>query len=341
MSGPFQIHGGFLLVQIHFCDKMKSQRPLAVTKRVHREKRDMAPTQWGEVRVTIPHQAQEALANFLMERGSSGILVEDGKEKEGFEIIKAYFPFPLMIGAQSISRYLEAIREFFPEICPSGVEIRVVADRDWMTGWRAFFKASQPGRRIVVKPPWIRLRSRGMIIIDIEPGMAFGTGTHSTTRLCLRALEKTITGGYDLPLRGGGTPHSVLDVGMGSGILSIAAAKLGARRVLGIDVDQRAIDNARGNIRINKLGGRIRMRKATISQIGEQFDLVVANIDAKTIEEMRFSLMDRVAAGGTLILSGVLDGEVDLLRKLFTDGSFALMEVSQEDGWACVVFKRA
>ena len=128
---------------------------------------------------------------------------------------------------------------------------------------------------------------------------------------------------------------------MGSGILSIAAAKLGARRVLGIDVDQRAIDNARGNVRINKLGGRIRMKKATSSQIGEQFDLVVANIDAKTIEEMRFSLMDRVAAGGALILSGVLDGEVDLLRKLFTNGSFALMEVSQEDGWACVVFKRA
>jgi ribosomal protein L11 methyltransferase len=300
----------------------------------------MAPTQWGEVKVTIPKQAQEALANFLMERGSSGIVIEDAEEKEGFEIIKAYFPFPLMIEAQSISRYLEAIREFFPEICPSGVEIHFVVDKDWMTRWRAFFKASQPGRRIVVKPPWIKLRSNGKIVIDIEPGMAFGTGTHSTTRLCVRALEKALTSGYDLPLKGGGTPRSVLDVGMGSGILSIAAAKLGARSVLGIDVDQRAIDNARGNIRINKLGGRIRMKKATISQIGEQFDLVVANIDAKTIEEMRFFLMDRVVAGGTLILSGVLDGEVDLLRKLFTDGSFALMEVSQEDGWACVVLKR-
>ena len=320
---------------------MKSQSLLAVTNWEHRKKRDMAPTQWGEVRVTIPKQAQEALTNFLMERGSSGIVIEDAEGREGFEIIKAYFPFPLMIEAQFISRYLEAIREFFPEICPSGVEIRFVVDRDWMLRWKAFFKASQPGRRIVVKPPWIRLRSKGVIVIDIEPGMAFGTGTHATTRLCLRALEKTLTGGYDLPRRGGRAPNSVLDVGMGSGILSIAAAKLGSRHVLGIDVDQRAIDNARGNIRINKLSGRIRMRKATIFQIGEQFDLVVANIDAKTIEEMRFFLMDRVAAGGTLILSGVLDGEVDLLRKLFTDGSFALMEVSQEDGWACVVLKRA
>ena len=301
----------------------------------------MAPTQWGEVRVIIPKQAQEALTNFLMERGSSGIVIEDVEEKEGFEIIKAYFPFPLTIEAQSISRYLEAIKEFFPEICPSGVEIRFVVDRDWMTRWRAFFKASQAGRRVVVKPPWIQLRSKGKIVIDIEPGMAFGTGTHSTTRLCVRALEKAITGGYDLPLRGGGTPCSVLDVGTGSGILSIAAAKLGARRVLGIDVDQRAIDNARGNIRINKLGGRIRVKKAIISQIGEQFDLVVANIDAKTIEEMRFFLKDRVAAGGALILSGVLDGEVGLLRKLFTDGDFALIEISQEDGWACVVLRRA
>jgi ribosomal protein L11 methyltransferase len=333
--------GGFLLEEIHFCDKMKSQRLLAVTNVEHRKKKDVGPTQWGEVRVTIPKEAQEALTNFLMEKGSSGIIIEEPEGKDGFEIVKAYFPFPLMIEAQSISRYLEAIREFFPEIYPSGVEIRFVADRDWMMGWRAFFKVSKPGRRIVVKPPWIRVRSRGMVVIDIEPGMAFGTGTHSTTRLCLRALEKAFTSGYDLPRRGRRAPQSVLDVGMGSGILSIAAAKLGARHVLGIDVDQRAIDNARGNIRINKLSGGIRMKRATVSQIGEQFDVVVANIDAKTIEEMRFSLWDRVAAGGTLILSGVLGGQVGLLRELFPDGSFTFMEVTQEKGWACVVFMRA
>jgi len=301
----------------------------------------MTPTQWGEVRVTIPKEAQEALANFLMERGSSGIVIEDAEGREGFEIVRAYFPHPLMIEAQFITRYLEAIREFFPEIYPSGVEIRSIADRDWMTGWRAYFKASQPGMRIVVKPPWVRLRSKGMIVIDIEPGMAFGTGNHSTTRLCIRALENALTGVYDPPRRGRRIPRSVLDVGMGSGILSIAAAKLGALHVLGIDIDQKAIDNARENVRINKLGGRIRMRKATISQIGEQFDLVVTNIDAKTIEEMRVSLMERVVAGGTLILSGVLDGDVGLLKKLFPDGSFTLVEISQEEGWACVVLKRA
>lgn len=300
----------------------------------------MAPTQWAEIRVTIPKEAQEALANFFMERGSSGIVIEELEGKEGFEITKAYFPSPVMIEAQSISHYLEAISEFFPGICPSGVDIRFVADRDWMICWKAFFKASQPGRRIVVKPPWIRLTSGGMIAIDIEPGMAFGTGTHSTTRLCLRALEKAFTGGYNLPRRGKRAPYSVLDVGMGSGILSIAAAKLGARNVLGIDIDQRAIDNARENVRINNLSGRIRMRRATISQIREQFDLVVANIDAKTIEEMRFSLMDRVVTGGTLILSGVLDGQVDRLRKLFPEGSCTLMEVTREEGWACVVLKR-
>ncbi|MFB0507569.1 MAG: 50S ribosomal protein L11 methyltransferase [Thermodesulfobacteriota bacterium] len=335
------MEGGFLLEEIHFCDKMKSQSLLAVTNLEHRKKRDMTTTQWGEVRVTIPKEAQEALANFLMERGSSGIVIEELQGEEGSEIIKAYFPSPVMIEAQSISRYLEAIREFFPEICPSGVEIRFVDDRDWMMRWRAFFKASQAGRRIVVKPPWIRLRSRGMIVIDIEPGMAFGTGTHPTTRLCLRALEKAFTGGYDFPRRGRRAPHSVLDVGMGSGILSIAAAKLGARNVLGIDVEQRAIANARENIRINKLSGKVRIRKATISQARGQFDLVVTNIDAKTIEEMSFSLMDRVAAGGILILSGVLGGEAGLLRKLFADGPFALMEVTREKGWACLVFIRA
>ena len=333
---------GFLLEEIHLCDKMNPQSPLAVTKRGRRNKRNMAPMmKWGEVRVTIPKEAQEALANFLMERGSSGIVFEDAEEKEGFEIIKAYFPYPLMLEARSISRYLEAIREFFPEICPSDVEVHPIADKDWMTRWRAFFKPSQLGSRIVVKPPWINLRPREMIVIDIEPGMAFGTGTHPTTRLCLRALEKAFTGIRDFPRRGGKTPHSVLDVGTGSGILSIAAAKLGARHVTGTDVDQRAIDNARKNIRMNGLKGRIRVRKATISQIREQFDVVVANIDAKTIEEMRYHLMDRVSAGGTLILSGLLDGEVDLVKKLFPNGSFALAEVSLEGGWACVVLNKA
>ncbi len=321
---------------------MTSQGLWAVTKPEHRNKRHMAPTKkWGEVRITIPKEAQEAVANFLMERGSSGIIIEDEGEKEGLEIIKAYFPYPLMIEAQSISRYVEAIREFFPRICPSDIEIRPVAEKDWMTRWRTFFKASRPGRRIVVKPPWISLEPRDMIVIDIEPSMAFGTGTHPTTRLCLRALEKAFTGVYNLPLRGGRTPRSVLDVGMGSGILSIAAVKLGAWHVLGIDIDQRAIDNARENIRINRLRGRIRMRRATISQIGEQFDLVVANIDTKTIEEMRFPLMDRVAERGTLILSGILEGEVDPLRKLFPEQPFTMVEVSREDGWACVVLQRA
>ncbi|UCD72230.1 MAG: 50S ribosomal protein L11 methyltransferase [Syntrophobacterales bacterium] len=339
---PFQIQRGFLLEEIHFCDKMNSQVLWTITKREHRNKWNMGlKKKWGEVRVTIPKEAQEAFANFLMERGSTGISIEDEGEKEGFEIVKAYFPWPLMIEAQSISRYLEAIREFFPKICPSDIEVRSIAEKDWMTRWRDFFNASQPGRRIVVKPPWISLRPREMIVIDIEPGMAFGTGTHPTTRLCLRALEKALTGVYDLPRRGGRTPRSVLDVGMGSGILAIAAAKLGARHVVGIDVDQRAIDNARENIRINKLRRRIRLRKATISQIGEQFGVVVVNINAQTIKGMRDHLMERVATGGILILSGVLDGEVDLLKKLFPDGFFTLTEVSREDGWACMVLKRA
>ncbi len=333
---------GFLLEEIQFCDKMMSQALWAVTKWEYQNKSHMAPTRkWGEVRVTIPREAQEAVANFLMERGSNGIIIEDEGAKEGFEIIKAYFPYPLMIDSQSISRYLEAIRKFFPGICPSDIKFRLMAEKDWMRRWRTFFKASRLGRRIVVKPPWISLKPMEMIVIDIEPSMAFGTGTHPTTRLCLRALEKALTGVYNLSPRGERTPRSVLDVGMGSGILSIAAAKLGARHVLGIDIDQRAINNARENIRINRLRGRIRMRKVTISQIGEVFDLIVANIDMKTISEMGGHLMGRVAKRGILILSGVLEGEVDQLRILFPEQSFTLLEVSHEDGWACVVLKRA
>lgn len=296
---------------------------------------------WTEVRVGVPKEAHEAVANFLMERGSSGMVIEEGGGQEGCEIIKAYFPPPLMIQAPSISHYLEAIREFFPEIRPSAVKVRSIADRDWMKRWRSFFKPSQLGRGIIVKPSWIDLSSRDMIVIDIEPGMAFGTGTHATTRLCLRALERAFAGEYGLLPRDEHPPHSVLDVGMGSGILMIAAAKLGARNVLGIDVEQRAVENARQNVRINGLRGRVRMRKATVSEIGGRFDLVVANIDAKTIKEMRSRLMDRVAAGGILVLSGFSRREAGPLSKDFRDGSFTLAEVAQEKGWACVVLRRA
>jgi len=316
------------------CDKMRFQGPFSASKK-EREKGNGVPvTKWEEMRVTIPKEAREAVANFLMERGSSGIILEDAEEKEGFEIVNAYFPPAHVIGSQTVSRYLDAIREFFPGISPTDIQIRRIPDKDWMIGWRAFFKPSRAGNRIVVKPPWINLRRRAMIVIDIEPGMAFGTGTHPTTRLCLRALEKAFAGAFHFP-------RKVLDVGTGSGILSIAAVKLGARHVVGIDIDQRAIDNARRNIRLNGLRGRIRMRNAAISQIREQFDVVVANIDAKAIEEMRHHLAGRVAPEGVLILSGLLGGEVDLVRRLFLRWHFAPVEVSMEEDWGCVLLKRA
>jgi ribosomal protein L11 methyltransferase len=295
---------------------------------------------WAEIKIGIPREAGDVVANFLMEKGSSGIVFEDAEEREGFEIIKAYFPYPVTLDAQSISRYLAAIREFYPGICPSDTEIHLIADEDWMRRWKAVFKPSRVGRRIVVKPPWIKVTSREKIVIDIEPGMAFGTGTHPTTRLCLRALEKILTGACGPRRRGGKPVPSVLDVGMGSGILSIAAAKLGAGHITGIDVDQRAIDNASRNIRINGLMRRVRTRKVSLSRVRGEFDVVVANIDAKTIEEMRDHLMDRVGVGGALILSGLLDGEVDPVGKLFPKGSFPLAEVSVEDGWACVVLNK-
>jgi ribosomal protein L11 methyltransferase len=316
------------------CDKMESQSPFPASKKEIWKGKGVPMTKWEEIRVTIPKEAREAVANFLMERGSSGIILEDDEEKEEFEILRAYFPPAHVIRSQTLSRYLGAIRKFFPGISPTDMHMRRIPDEDWMVRWRAFFKPSRAGNRIVVKPPWINLRRRGVIAIDIEPGMAFGTGTHPTTRLCLRALEKVFTSAFHLP-------RKVLDVGTGSGILSIAAVKLGARHVVGIDIDQRAIDNARRNIRLNGLRGKIRMRNAAISQIEGQFDVVVANIDANAIEEMKHNLAGRVAPDGVLILSGLLVEEVELLRRLFLKLYFAPVEVSTEEDWGCVVLKRA
>jgi ribosomal protein L11 methyltransferase len=187
------------------------------------------------------------------------------------------------------------------------VRTSVVDEADWATAWREHFHILHLGRRLVVKPSWRKHQREGdQVVIDLDPGMAFGTGLHPTTRLCLLALESTADRG---PI------GRVLDVGCGSGILSIAAVKLGATRALGVDIDPVAVQATLANAKHNRLGKRVRAREGTIPSGEGPFDLVLANLIAGVLVEHATTLASEMAEGATLIASGIFrDREPEVVR---------------------------
>jgi ribosomal protein L11 methyltransferase len=287
---------------------------------------------WLVVELFIPREFAEGVSNFLMEQGATGIEEIDEDLKK--EMLKAYF---LKDGKeknvlQALHRYLKSLQTIVPEVSSTHIETVTIPEQDWGENWKKFFKPVQVGSRFMVKPPWAKSRlKRGQVPIVITPGMAFGTGTHATTKLCIQALEAR------LRKRG----LSVLDVGTGSGILSIAAAKLGAGEVWGLDIDGVAVRAARENVEQNSVSDIIKIRKTSIGHIRRKFDIVVANIDRKSLRRMRIPLLRHLNAQGFLILSGILEGERDWLRQYYLKtGLFQWAKVAQEEGWVCVILKR-
>jgi ribosomal protein L11 methyltransferase len=280
----------------------------------------------------IPRGFGEAVSNFLIEQGSTGIEELDGDLK--WERLKTYFP---QDGKEkrvlhALRQYLKSLQKVSPEISCVQMKTASIPEQDWGENWKRFFKPIQVTSRFVVKPPWFKIRLKGrQIPIDITPGMAFGTGTHATTILCIQALEKR------LKKRG----LSVLDVGTGSGILSIVAAKLGAKEVWGIDIDGVAVENARENVKKNHVSGAVKIRKGSMGDLRKKFDVVVANIDLKSLRRMRKPFLNHLENQGFLILSGILEGEKDRLRQHFIETGLLQWEKdSQEGEWVCLTFKK-
>jgi len=287
---------------------------------------------WLVVDLFIPKEFGDAVSNFMIEQGSTGIEELDGDLR--WVRLKAYFPqdekAKRMLHA--LRQYLKSLQKTSPEISRVQIKTASIPEQDWGENWKRFFKPVQVTSRFVVKPPWskIQLRRR-QIPIDIIPGMAFGTGTHATTILCIQALEKR------LKKRG----LSVLDVGTGSGILSIVAAKLGAKEVWGIDIDGVAVENARENIEKNHVSGVVKIRKGSMGGLRKKFDVVVVNIDFKSLRRMRKPLLNHLENQGFLILSGILEGEKDRLRQHFIETGLLQWEKdSQEGEWVCLTFKK-
>jgi ribosomal protein L11 methyltransferase len=274
----------------------------------------------------------EAVSNFLMEQGATGI--EENEEGQKGERLKAYF---LRDGSErgvlrALRRYLKSVEAIQPEISQTEIKTITVPEQDWGEKWKKFFKPFQVTSRVVVKPPWSSYQpKKNKVSIIITPGMAFGTGTHATTKLCIRALERG--------LRKKGL--SVLDVGTGSGILSILAGRMGAGEVLGVDTDEVAVEVARENVRQNRVSDLVKVRKGSIGPIRRQFDVVVANIDLRSLRKMRGPLLHRLKRKGLLVLSGLLEGEGDRLRQYYTEtGHLRWSQSAREGEWICLTFQK-
>ena len=287
---------------------------------------------WLRISLHLPGAAVDAVSNFLMEQGATGI--EENTEDQKGERLKAYFLRDGREGGvlRALRRYLKSLQAIQPEISRAKIEAVTIPEQDWGEKWKRFFKPFHVTSRVVIKPPWSSVQSKkNEMSIVINPGMAFGTGTHATTKLCIRALEKG--------LRKKGL--SVLDVGTGSGILSILAGRLGAGEVLGVDTDEVAVEVAKENLRRNRVSNLVKVRKGSIGNIRRQFDVVVANIDLKGLQRMRQALLRHLKRKGLLVLSGLLEGEGDRLRQDYMEtGHLRWTRSTREGEWVCLTFKK-
>jgi ribosomal protein L11 methyltransferase len=283
---------------------------------------------WWLLTLTVTPNVEELASALLFECGSTGIVTLH--EAEDSLTLGAYFDSRVDPG--DVKQALEA--EFAGTAnAASLIEFSAssVPDQDWMQKWKEGFEAVNVGERFIVSPSWkLPDDSRGRVVIQIDPGMAFGTGTHETTRLCLEAIERFWKGG------------SLLDVGTGTGILAIAAAQLEpVARVVAIDVDPQAIDVARENAAINGVSDSIELSEAQPRNLARSsFDVVVANLTAEVIVELTEDLADCLASNGLLILSGILtEFEGDVERALSAYG-FSVIDRREAGEWCALVARR-
>jgi ribosomal protein L11 methyltransferase len=287
------------------------------------------PAAWLQLSVRADSSTFDAISNFLIERGSPGVVV---KKRE----LLAYFSNSLAEGSlkRDIRRFLVGIGGIHPEGDLPRVRWRVLKDRNWNRSWHRFFKPQRVGKSFWVTTPWIApplLRRRH--VITIEPGMAFGTGTHATTRGCIEFIEQAVAS-----FHGGG--FDALDVGTGSGILAIAMVKLGAKKVRALDLDPVALKVARENLRCNDAEQKVQLSGIKLSRIRKSYPLVAANLTAEVILDLAEGLTKRVAPHGLLILSGIVSPNTKEVINSLTSMGFKVVRRKREREWVTLLLKR-
>ena len=233
-----------------------------------------------------------------------------------------------------VRRFLRAIRGLYPRARDARLGWKILKERNWNSSWRRFFTPQKVGKSFWIMPPWTAApKGLDRHVITIEPGMAFGTGTHATTRGCIEFIEKAADSF-------GGAEFDALDVGTGSGILAIALAKLGARTVWAVDNDPVAIKVARKNVRRNGVQSKVRLQAIGLNSPGHSFPIVVANLTAETILDLAPTLETKAAPRGFLILSGILTSKAKAIIHRFKSAGFSVAGRKGEKEWTTLLLRR-
>jgi ribosomal protein L11 methyltransferase len=296
----------------------------------------MAQETWIEVRVLVPARMQEEASLFLTDFSGRGVIIEEDNVPAGGVVIRSYFR-PEEYGdwqRQELQDYIKRLSGY--ELYPLGLEVRQVAEEDWAEAWKAHFKPLKVTDHVVIRPPWEEYAAQpGETVITIYPGMAFGTGRHASTLLCLRALEQV----WEARLPRAGGPWQVLDVGTGTGILALVAARYGAE-VLAIDLDPEAVAAALENVRLNNLVDRVYVEETPLASLRQQFGLILANITAPDLLQLAEALTARLLNEGVLIISGFLAEDVPSLLSRYQGLGLHQTGFLTHEDWGALIFRR-
>ena len=297
------------------------------------------PERWLELSVDAPPEYAEPLSEIFRRYGEGGVAIEqpggfNPDEGESPPVpdavtIKTYLPMDATTRDRR-DRIGAGVRLMARLAAVSDLRERAVSEDDWRDSWKEFFHPLRIGGGIVICPTWRDCETLpGDTVIRLDPGMAFGTGHHPTTRMCLELLEREIAEG-----------DRVLDLGCGSGVLSIAAAKLGAAGAVGFEIDAAAVRAARANVDMNGVGDRVETVHGTLPSAKappQGFDLALANISARVVTDMAANLADCIAPGGTLIASGVIEAHLDGVIAALDAAGATVRERAMDGDWAALV----
>ncbi len=301
---------------------------------------------WLEISCDIPEEFSDTVADFLMNVSTNGVSI-DNRTVDAFSLneilpsprvtVKAYVSSreDVDLCFNSITIFIEDLSRLHPASVFKQPVIVSVNTEDWAQSWKTYFKPLRVGKRLYIVPTWEEAAiTDNDLIIRIDPGMAFGTGGHETTRLCLELLEQVMD---ESPLL---SIPSLLDLGTGSGILAMAAILLGAGRVLALDIDADAINVARENIALNEMDELIECGTTSLESITEKFDIIMANILAEELVRLAQELSSHLEPGGFLILSGILAEKEELVRRGFSDMPLVYKHTAHAGEWVALLYTR-